>query len=184
MLFSTIGTFGRILCVLFFACLSIAGVTSLVANVEMVTHTLYDFGGNVTLSIDIKLKVNKFKTLIGINILCLCSLKCSFILMVKLLKLTEFCWVILLVPRKFGMPCTVLLLFLGGLASALNLDVLTNQVGLLYNDIGTLFQFNDLLNYKRIIYFLMIINPFEHSLIYQRTLFGGLLWSSTASCYK
>lgn len=44
------------------------------------------------------------------------------------------------------MPCTVLLLFLGGLASALNLDVLTNQVGLLYNDIGTLFQFNDLLN--------------------------------------
>lgn len=74
-LFSTIGTFGRILCVLFFACLSIAGVTSLVANVEMVTHTLYDFG----------------------------------------------------VPRKFGMPCTVLLLFLGGLASALNLDVLTNQ---------------------------------------------------------
>lgn len=146
MLFSTIGTFGRILCVLFFACLSIAGVTSLVANVEMVTHTLYDFGGNVTLSIDIKLKVNKFKTLIGINILCLCSLKCLFILMVKLLKLTEFCWVILLVPRKFGMPCTVLLLFLGGLASALNLDVLTNQVGLLYNDIGTLFQFNDLLN--------------------------------------
>lgn len=44
------------------------------------------------------------------------------------------------------MPCTVLLLFLGGLASALNLDVLTNQVGLLYNDIGTLFQFNDLLD--------------------------------------
>lgn len=50
-LFSTIGTFGRILCVLFFACLSIAGVTSLVANMEMVTHTLYDFGGNVTFSI-------------------------------------------------------------------------------------------------------------------------------------
>ncbi|XP_062607184.1 uncharacterized protein LOC134268970 [Saccostrea cucullata] len=52
-----------------------AGITSLVANMEMVTHTLYDFG----------------------------------------------------VPRKFGMPCTVTLVFLGGLASALNLDILTNQ---------------------------------------------------------
>lgn len=43
------------------------------------------------------------------------------------------------------MPCTVLLLFLGGLASALNLDVLTNQVGLLSRQ-GTSFQFHDLLN--------------------------------------
>ncbi|XP_061178208.1 uncharacterized sodium-dependent transporter HI_0736-like [Saccostrea echinata] len=74
-LFSTIGVFGRVLSVLFFACLSMAGITSLVANMEMVTHTLYDFG----------------------------------------------------VPRKFGMPCTVTLTFLGGLASALNLDILTNQ---------------------------------------------------------
>ncbi|XP_048729243.1 uncharacterized sodium-dependent transporter YhdH-like isoform X1 [Ostrea edulis] len=74
-LFSTIGVFGRVLCVLFFACLSLAGVTSLLANMEMVTHTLYDFG----------------------------------------------------VPRKFGMPCTVMLTFLGGLASALDLDILTNQ---------------------------------------------------------
>lgn len=114
MLFSTIGTFGRVLCILFFACLSIAGVTSLVANMELVTHTLYDFGGTTVCII-----------LIWIHFAIECVLPC-------------FCFIIkisvdfLVVPRKFGMPCTVVLTFLGGLASALNLDILTNQVHLLF----------------------------------------------------
>ncbi|XP_050389162.2 uncharacterized sodium-dependent transporter HI_0736 [Patella vulgata] len=74
-LFSSIGTFGRVLCVLFFICLSFAGVTSLISNLELSTHTLYDFG----------------------------------------------------VPRKIGAPMTVVVTFLIGLMSALNIDILTNQ---------------------------------------------------------
>ncbi|KAK6187054.1 hypothetical protein SNE40_006302 [Patella caerulea] len=74
-LFSSIGTFGRVLCVLFFICLSFAGVTSLISNLELTTHTLYDFG----------------------------------------------------VPRKLGAPITVVVTFLIGLMSALNIDILTNQ---------------------------------------------------------
>lgn len=89
-------------------------------------YILYDFDGNVMLLIDIKFKVNKFKILIGINILCFCFLKCLFILMVKFLKLIEFCWVIFLVLRKFGMFCIVLLFFFGGLVLVFNLDVLIN----------------------------------------------------------
>ncbi|KAJ8321587.1 hypothetical protein KUTeg_000058 [Tegillarca granosa] len=74
-LFSKIGSFGRALCILFFFCLSFAGISSLIANLELVAHTLADFG----------------------------------------------------IPRKFGMPLTVLFTFLIGLMSALDLDVLTNQ---------------------------------------------------------
>ncbi|KAL5015281.1 hypothetical protein ScPMuIL_009551 [Solemya velum] len=74
-LFSSLGTFGRVLAVLFFLCLSFAGITSLISNMEQACHVLFDFG----------------------------------------------------IPRKFGMPLTVLLTFGVGTASALNLDVLTNQ---------------------------------------------------------
>ncbi|KAL4217803.1 hypothetical protein ACF0H5_022542 [Mactra antiquata] len=43
-LFETIGIFGRVLAVLFFLCLSFAGVTSLMSNFELSTKTLEDFG--------------------------------------------------------------------------------------------------------------------------------------------
>ncbi|XP_067667839.1 uncharacterized sodium-dependent transporter YocR-like [Haliotis asinina] len=43
-LFSSVGVFGRVLSVLFFLTLSFAGVTSLIANIELFTHTLQDFG--------------------------------------------------------------------------------------------------------------------------------------------
>ncbi|OWF38829.1 uncharacterized protein LOC110465744 [Mizuhopecten yessoensis] len=74
-LFSTLGTFGRVLAILFFFCLSCAGVTSLISNMELVCHTLEDFG----------------------------------------------------LPRKFGMPGTVLLLFGVGVMSAVDINILTNQ---------------------------------------------------------
>lgn len=74
-LFSSLGTFGRVLSILFFLCLSCAGVTSLISNMELVCHTLEDFG----------------------------------------------------LPRKFGMPGTVLLTFGVGVMSATNIDILTNQ---------------------------------------------------------
>lgn len=74
-LFSTLGTFGRVLSILFFTCLSFAGITSLISNMELVTHTLQDFG----------------------------------------------------VPRKFGTPATVIVTFLVGMMSALDINILTNQ---------------------------------------------------------
>ncbi|XP_064597738.1 uncharacterized sodium-dependent transporter YocR-like [Liolophura sinensis] len=74
-LFSTVGVFGRVLAVLFFLCLSFAGVTSLIAGMELNAHTFYDFG----------------------------------------------------IPRRYGMPISVVLLFLGGLASALDINFLTSQ---------------------------------------------------------
>ncbi|XP_041361795.1 uncharacterized sodium-dependent transporter YocR-like [Gigantopelta aegis] len=74
-LFSTIGTLGRVLSILFFLCLSMAGITSLISNMELVSHTLYDFG----------------------------------------------------LSRKYSTPLTVLMMFLIGLMSAINLDILTNQ---------------------------------------------------------
>ncbi|KAK3590468.1 hypothetical protein CHS0354_000334 [Potamilus streckersoni] len=43
-LFESIGGFGRVLAILFFLCLSFAGITSLISNMELCTHTLYDFG--------------------------------------------------------------------------------------------------------------------------------------------
>ena len=43
-LFETLGGFGRALAILFFICLSFAGISSLIGNMEMITHTLYDFG--------------------------------------------------------------------------------------------------------------------------------------------
>ncbi|KAK7091645.1 uncharacterized sodium-dependent transporter YocR-like [Littorina saxatilis] len=74
-LFQTVGTFGHVLCVFFFLCLSFAGLTSLISNIEQMTLTLDDFG----------------------------------------------------LSRKFSMPLTVLLIYLMGLMSALNIDILTNQ---------------------------------------------------------
>ncbi|XP_060077714.1 uncharacterized sodium-dependent transporter YocR-like [Ylistrum balloti] len=74
-LFSTLGAFGRVLAILFFLCLSCAGVTSLISNMELVCHTLEDFG----------------------------------------------------LPRKFGMPGTVLLTFGVGVMSAVDINILTNQ---------------------------------------------------------
>lgn len=44
MLFETIGTFGRVIAILFFLSLSFAGITSLMSNFELVTKTLQDFG--------------------------------------------------------------------------------------------------------------------------------------------
>jgi len=44
-LFATLNTFGRVLSIMFFLCLSFAGVTSLISNMELVAHTLEDFGG-------------------------------------------------------------------------------------------------------------------------------------------
>lgn len=108
-LFATMGTFGQVLCVLFFLCLSFAGVTSLIANMELVCHTLEDFG----------------------------------------------------IPRKYGMPGTVLVAFGIGAMSAVNVNILTNQdfvwaFGLLIN--GLMLQYlvirygiskfrNDVFNY-------------------------------------
>ncbi|GFR67940.1 sodium-dependent transporter [Elysia marginata] len=43
-LFATAGTLGRVLACLFFLCLSFAGLTSLMASVELFTHTLEDWG--------------------------------------------------------------------------------------------------------------------------------------------
>ncbi|XP_053383135.1 uncharacterized sodium-dependent transporter YhdH-like [Mercenaria mercenaria] len=43
-LFETIGTFGRVMAVLFFLCLSFAGITSLMSNFELMTKTFTDFG--------------------------------------------------------------------------------------------------------------------------------------------
>uniref|UniRef100_A0A1I8HGJ6 Sodium-dependent transporter n=1 Tax=Macrostomum lignano TaxID=282301 RepID=A0A1I8HGJ6_9PLAT len=43
-LFGQFGVFGSILCVLFFLCLSFAGVSSLIANIELTSLTLQDFG--------------------------------------------------------------------------------------------------------------------------------------------
>ncbi|XP_071100229.1 uncharacterized sodium-dependent transporter YocR-like [Haliotis cracherodii] len=43
-LFSSVGIFGRVLSILFFLTLSFAGVTSLISNIELFTHTLQDFG--------------------------------------------------------------------------------------------------------------------------------------------
>ncbi|CAG5124480.1 unnamed protein product, partial [Candidula unifasciata] len=43
-LFQTVGTFGRVLAALFFLCLSFAGLTSLISNVELFTQTVGDFG--------------------------------------------------------------------------------------------------------------------------------------------
>ena len=43
-LLSGLGVFGRILCTFFFICLSFAGFTSLISNVELVTHTINDMG--------------------------------------------------------------------------------------------------------------------------------------------
>lgn len=74
-LFQSIGGFGRVMAVLFFLCLSFAGITSLMSNFELMTKTFQDFG----------------------------------------------------LSRRYGMPLTVLLTFSGGLPSALNIDVLTNQ---------------------------------------------------------
>ena len=182
MLFSTIGTFGRVLCILFFACLSIAGVTSLVANMELVTHTLYDFGGTTVCII-----------LIWIHFAIECVLPC-------------FCFIIkisvdfLVVPRKFGMPCTVVLTFLGGLASALNLDILTNQVHLLFwfEILSTYTSLRTWNYHLACMLTILSINRFEHVLLsifrrYSiqsinlsifRISFGVLLWWSTVSCSK
>ncbi|VEL37743.1 unnamed protein product [Protopolystoma xenopodis] len=44
-LFSSFGSFGRILCGLFFLCLSFAGVTSLISNVELTVMTIKNVGG-------------------------------------------------------------------------------------------------------------------------------------------
>lgn len=43
-LFQQFGVFGNILCVLFFLCLSFAGISSLIANFELSSLTLQDFG--------------------------------------------------------------------------------------------------------------------------------------------
>ncbi|XP_060592093.1 uncharacterized sodium-dependent transporter YocR-like [Ruditapes philippinarum] len=43
-LFETIGSFGRVMAVLFFLCLSFAGITSLMSNLELMTKTFTDFG--------------------------------------------------------------------------------------------------------------------------------------------
>ncbi|PAA64796.1 hypothetical protein BOX15_Mlig022340g3 [Macrostomum lignano] len=43
-LFAQVGILGKILCVLFFLCLSFAGVSSLIANFELTSLTLQDFG--------------------------------------------------------------------------------------------------------------------------------------------
>uniref|UniRef100_A0A1I8FSI9 AA_permease domain-containing protein n=1 Tax=Macrostomum lignano TaxID=282301 RepID=A0A1I8FSI9_9PLAT len=43
-LFGQFDVFGSILCVLFFLCLSFAGVSSLIANIELTSLTLQDFG--------------------------------------------------------------------------------------------------------------------------------------------
>ena len=51
-LFSTVGTFGRVLAVLFFLCLSFAGITSLMSNFELMTHTFQDFGCKLTANIN------------------------------------------------------------------------------------------------------------------------------------
>ncbi|XP_076456354.1 putative sodium-dependent transporter YocR [Babylonia areolata] len=74
-LFETVGTLGHVVCVLFFLCLSFAGLTSLISNMELTACTLDDFG----------------------------------------------------LGRRWSMPVTVLLTYLMGLMSALNIDVLTNQ---------------------------------------------------------
>lgn len=74
-LFQTVGSFGKVLAILFFLSLSFAGLTSLMSNFELATRTLEDLG----------------------------------------------------IPRMFGMPVTVLATFLGGLPSAMLIDVLTNQ---------------------------------------------------------
>nr|KAI8736934.1 hypothetical protein BgiMline_026088 [Biomphalaria glabrata] len=42
-LFESVGVFGRVLACLFFLCLSLAGLTSIIASFELFTHTLVDF---------------------------------------------------------------------------------------------------------------------------------------------
>ncbi|KAL8558241.1 hypothetical protein ACOMHN_040939 [Nucella lapillus] len=74
-LFETVGTLGHVMCVLFFLCLSFAGLTSLISNIEQTASTIDDFG----------------------------------------------------LSRKWSMPLTVVLTYLMGLMSALNIDILTNQ---------------------------------------------------------
>ncbi|PVD32527.1 hypothetical protein C0Q70_07967 [Pomacea canaliculata] len=74
-LFETIGTFGRVMAVFFFLCLSFAGLTSLISNLELLCLTIDDFG----------------------------------------------------ISRKWSVPITTAAVFLGGLMSAMNINILTNQ---------------------------------------------------------
>ncbi|XP_012935524.1 uncharacterized sodium-dependent transporter HI_0736, partial [Aplysia californica] len=43
-LFQSVGVLGRVLACLFFLCLSFAGLTSLISNMELFSHTVTDFG--------------------------------------------------------------------------------------------------------------------------------------------
>lgn len=45
MLMSRLGVAGRVLCGLFFLCLSFAGVTSMIGYIELTARTIQDFGG-------------------------------------------------------------------------------------------------------------------------------------------
>lgn len=47
MLFSKVGIFGRVLCVLFFLCLLVAGLSSLLPNIQVVVITLKELGGEL-----------------------------------------------------------------------------------------------------------------------------------------
>lgn len=45
---SRLGIVGRILCAMFFLCLSFAGVSSMIAYIELTARTIQDFGGEFT----------------------------------------------------------------------------------------------------------------------------------------
>ena len=136
------------MCVLFFLCLSFAGVTSLISNIELMTHTLFDFGGTYQSKLQPPplpwffkwylhwsqlFRVWKIFFVRNADIIFAHFLIWNIIItwMLKYILATSISnigHILYLVPRKIGMPLTVLVTFLVGMISALDIDVLTNQV--------------------------------------------------------